>query len=139
MPERRLIYMLGAVVALLLVMIVLDMVADARAPATPLTPAALDASPDSQPSAESSTRAGSAQPASAAAPPVDRGPGYLEQLARADARFSLAIKAEGGRVELTRDLHLPIQRVTPTDYAAFSGFCRGVDLAEASELAVALP
>jgi hypothetical protein len=42
-------------------------------------------------------------------------------------------------LEITRSLHRPLMRVKPEEYAAFSQFCRGVDLAEASELGVALP
>lgn len=85
MPERRLIYVLGAVVALLLVMVVWDMVGDARRRSTPAADPLASAdsvivAPPANP--ETRTQAGSAQPAAQG----DAGPGYLEQLARAEER-----------------------------------------------------
>jgi hypothetical protein len=56
------------------------------------------------------------------------------------ASFELAVESKGPRtLEITRRLHLPLMRVKPEEYGAFAQFCRGVDLAEASELGVALP
>jgi tetratricopeptide (TPR) repeat protein len=58
----------------------------------------------------------------------------------AGASFELAIANKGPRsLELTRSLRLPLMRVKPEEYGAFAQFCRSVDLAEASELGVALP
>jgi hypothetical protein len=57
-----------------------------------------------------------------------------------EAAFELAVTNKGPRtLELTRTLHLPLMRVKPDEYGAFAQFCRSVDLAEASELGVALP
>jgi cellulose synthase operon protein C len=56
------------------------------------------------------------------------------------ASFELAVASDGPRkLTLTRNLNLPLMRVKPEEYAAFAQFCRDVDLAEASELGVALP
>jgi hypothetical protein len=61
------------------------------------------------------------------------------QLALGGARFAIESDAKENKVEITRRVRLPLQRVTPSDYPAFAGFCRSVDLAEAAELAIALP
>jgi hypothetical protein len=61
------------------------------------------------------------------------------QLTLGGARFAIEADTKENRVEITRRVRLPLQRVTPSDYPAFAGFCRTVDLAEAAELAVALP
>jgi hypothetical protein len=56
------------------------------------------------------------------------------------ASFELAVETKGPRtLEITRSLHIPLMRVKPEEYGAFAQFCRSVDLAEASELGVALP
>jgi lipopolysaccharide biosynthesis regulator YciM len=68
-----------------------------------------------------------------------RGLPKATQLSLGDARFKVDVDAKAYQVQITRRLQLPVQRVTPSDYPAFSGFCRGVDLAEAAELAVGLP
>jgi hypothetical protein len=57
----------------------------------------------------------------------------------AGATFSSTVKVEGAKVEVQRSLRLPFLRVAPGDYAQLAAFCRAVDLAEAGELAVALP
>jgi hypothetical protein len=61
------------------------------------------------------------------------------QLSLGNARFAIEAQRKEGRVEVTRRVRVPLQRVTPPDYPAFAAFCRAVDLAEAGELAVALP
>lgn len=56
-----------------------------------------------------------------------------------DAKFKLDVDDQGSKVRLSRSLELPLSRVEPQHYIAFASFCRKVDLAEASELAVQLP
>jgi hypothetical protein len=54
-------------------------------------------------------------------------------------RFTLGAKTDGGEIVLHRSLKLPILRVPPESYAAFTELCRAVDQAEAQELIVLLP
>jgi hypothetical protein len=56
-----------------------------------------------------------------------------------DAKFEVAVEAKPDQVDLTRTLRVPVRRVTPAEYPAFATFCRGVDLAEAAEMAVSFP
>lgn len=55
------------------------------------------------------------------------------------ASFKSSSSASGQDVSVMRSLRLPVLRVAPSEYAAFSGFCRNVDLSEASEISVLLP
>ena len=55
------------------------------------------------------------------------------------ARFSSQAQASGTEVTLTRSVRVPIMRVPAPSYPALASFCRTVDVAEASELAVELP
>jgi hypothetical protein len=55
------------------------------------------------------------------------------------AKFSATARAAAGEVVLDRSLRLPVLRVSPKEYPAFADFCRAVDLAEATELAIKMP
>jgi tetratricopeptide (TPR) repeat protein len=55
------------------------------------------------------------------------------------AKFSASARVEGSEVVLERSLRMPVLRVAPAEYPAFADFCRAVDLAEATELAIKMP
>lgn len=55
------------------------------------------------------------------------------------ASFASTIDIKGNEVQITRILRLPMLRVAPIDYPKLATFCRAVDVAEASELSIALP
>ena len=52
--------------------------------------------------------------------------------------FSSAVRKDGDTLVVERSLRLPVMRVTPRDYAAWSSFCQRVDAIEARELLVRL-
>ena len=58
----------------------------------------------------------------------------VEVAGPAGARFTMSARSEGGDLVVTRQLFLPMMRVSPADYPAFVRFCRAVDDAEAREL-----
>lgn len=51
--------------------------------------------------------------------------------------FASNSRTDDKGLHLERRLRVPLQRVAPAAYAGFAVFCRGVDLAEAAEVAVA--
>jgi len=55
------------------------------------------------------------------------------------ARFESVVTSDAQQLDVMRTLRVPLMRVAPSDYSTFAAFCRAVDLAEASELAIALP
>lgn len=61
------------------------------------------------------------------------------KLAWGEARFEATVHNDAQLLDVTRTLRVPLTRVAPPDYATFAAFCRSVDLAEASELAISLP
>lgn len=61
--------------------------------------------------------------------------------AKVPGRPSFALKGEvsGDTLTVERAIAIPVMRVAPGDYPAFTQFCRAVDAAEAQELFVRLP
>jgi len=68
-------------------------------------------------------------------------PGKLAFQANIPGTPSFAFKSErkDGTLTLERAIAMPVMRIAPKDYAAFTQFCRAVDAAEAQELFVRMP
>jgi len=50
--------------------------------------------------------------------------------------YSLMFNVEGSRLDITRSLIVPPQRIDPTDYGRFAEFCRRVDAAERRDVLI---
>jgi hypothetical protein len=68
-------------------------------------------------------------------------PGKVALQASIPGQPSFALKSEskGSTLTVERAIAMPVMRITPSDYTAFTQFCRAVDAAEAQEIVVRLP
>lgn len=68
-------------------------------------------------------------------------PGKVALQAKIPGQPSFALKSEasGDTITIDRAIAMPVMRVTPADYPAFTQFCRAVDAAEAQEIFVRMP
>jgi hypothetical protein len=68
-------------------------------------------------------------------------PGKVALQAKVPGSPSFALKSEvrGNSLTIERAIAMPVMRVKPADYAAFTQFCRAVDAAEAQEIFVRTP
>ena len=112
--------------------------------------------PRDQPVAELRARWRSARPTSSSRSPMDvespcgstcprasraaiAAAGEASSRARRQAELHDDCALEDSTVIIDKTLDLPIMRVPQAQYAAFAGFCRAVDVAEAKEMVVKLP
>jgi tetratricopeptide (TPR) repeat protein len=71
--------------------------------------------------------------------PVAPGKVALQASIPGQPSFALKSQVGDGTLTLERAIAMPVMRIVPKDYAAFTQFCRAVDAAEAQELVVRMP